>query len=293
MVGKTLKHVFWALVRASGIPRVVREIAHRRRVVVLAYHRPAPEHFRRHAAYLTRRYNAVPLSLVVDAIRSNDWSHVPPKALVITFDDGWRENYALLGLFREFNIRPTIYLCSAVVGTHRHFWWTMGGRALRKLKGLPHDAFLERLREATGYTPDREYPERQTLSREEMHEMAPYVDFGAHTRTHPILTQCDDALCRDEIEGAKRDLEELLGCRVDHFSYPNGSLGEREARLVREAGYHSGRTFVYLGSNGTRTDPFRLRGIDLQGDASVGLLAAQITGVHRFLTFFRAPRGYE
>jgi len=293
MMGKTLKQVFWGCVRASGIPMLVREVAHRRRAVVLVYHRPSPEHFRRHAVYLTRHYNVVSLGLVVDAIRSGDWSRVPPKALAITFDDGWRENYALLGLFREFGIRPMIYLCSGVVGTQRHFWWTTGGRALRKLKRLPHEVFLERLREETGYAPDRDYPERQTLSREEIREMAPHVDFGAHTRTHPILTQCDDAVCRDEIEGDKRDLEEILGGPVEHFSYPNGSLGDREARLVRESGYHSGRTFVYRGSNGARTDPFLLKGIDLQGDAPVALLAAQITGVHRFLTFFRAPRGYE
>ena len=50
------------------------------------------------------------------------------------------------------------------------------------------------------------------------------VDFGAHTKTHPILSRIQDpAAQREEIEGSRVRLEQELGKPLRHFCYPNGS----------------------------------------------------------------------
>lgn len=67
------------------------------------------------------------------------------------------------------------------------------------------------------------------------------VSFGAHTRTHPNLTEIAPELEREEIAGSKEDLERVLGKAVDLFSFPYGSFNGRTLQYCKEAGYR----FVY------------------------------------------------
>lgn len=66
-------------------------------------------------AILTRSYNLVSLRDFVEAHRSGALDALPPKALVLTFNDGHRGNYALRSLLRDLPAPPTIFLCSGVV----------------------------------------------------------------------------------------------------------------------------------------------------------------------------------
>jgi peptidoglycan/xylan/chitin deacetylase (PgdA/CDA1 family) len=67
------------------------------------------------------------------------------------------------------------------------------------------------------------------------------ASFGAHTRTHPILSRLSAAACEyDEIDGSKRRIEERLGFPVRSFAYPNGHSGDFTAATVgavRRAGF--------------------------------------------------------
>ena len=62
------------------------------------------------------------------------------------------------------------------------------------------------------------------------------VEFGAHTLTHPDLTRLDDVGARHEIDGSIRATEAVTGVPCTSFAYPFGRFGERDVRLVREAG---------------------------------------------------------
>jgi peptidoglycan/xylan/chitin deacetylase (PgdA/CDA1 family) len=275
----------------SGAPYLVRRTRARGFATVLLYHDPAPEVMERHLAYLAGRFVFTTLDRVVEAIAGRDWSGIPERALVLTIDDGLRGNHALLPAFRRFGIRPTIYLCSQVVGTQRRFWFQEPG-PIASLKELPNRERLDALKRSSGFEPERSYPEpRQALSRDEILEMAPWVDFGSHTRFHPILPRCDDGEAWDEIASSKRELEDLLGRPVRHFSYPNGDFGAREIAYVRRAGYASART-TDLGWASLESDPFRLATIGVSDDGSVHMLAAQLGAIANRLrrVLQRAPR---
>ncbi len=88
------------------------------------------------------------------------------------------------------------------------------------------------------------------------------VEFGAHTKTHPILSRISDReQLREEIEGSKRRLEEELGSPTIHFCYPNGrrlDLNEATLEVVKESGFHTAVT-TERGMNFGRPDPFLLR----------------------------------
>ena len=190
-------------------------------------------------------------------------------------------NHRLLPIFRRYDLRPLIYLCSRIVGTRNGFWFNESVDT-HALKGVANRDRLEALAQATGFEPEAPRPgPRQALSLEEIHEMAPFVDFGSHTRTHPILTQCSDRVALSEIEGSRRDLEEMTGRPCRHFCVPNGDWGEREVELARLAGYDSMRT-TNVGWAGPDSDLFRLKVAAVSDDASIDKLAAQLAGLPRF-----------
>jgi peptidoglycan/xylan/chitin deacetylase (PgdA/CDA1 family) len=205
---------------------------------------------------------------------------------VLTFDDGHRANAELAELFERYGVKPTIYACSQIVGTRRHFWF-LDADDPEPMKPLPNAqrvALLERV----GHTPARDYEDRHALSAEEMLRLRANVEFGAHTRFHPILTACEDAEAEAEIGQSKAELESVLGVECKHFSYPNGDFGSREIEYVRRAGYSSGRS-THVGWNSARTDVFALKILGTTDDASVDRLATDLSGVGGWIA--RARQG--
>jgi len=259
----------------------------------LLYHDPAPDLFERHLEYLSRRYRFVTLAQVVEALGDRRrFSELPPNSLVITFDDGLRGNHALLPLFRRYGVVPTIYLCTRIVNSSRHYWFLESGVDVERLKTASNDERVAHLREHAGFTETTEYPEeaRQSLTLAEIEEMKDSVDFQSHSLTHPVLPLTSDEQCREEIFASKEEVESLVGRPCVHFSYPNYDYSERELRLVREAGYRSGRTGD-IGWVGPDCDPFRLKLLVMGGDfSSLNVLASHLAGT-RALSRLVARRG--
>lgn len=279
-VATAISSTISALVRWSGLAALVRHTIARNRVSILVYHDPSADVFERHLRFLTDRYNVIALADLLEALGSEKWGDLPPRPLVVTFDDGHRGNADLLSLFRRYGVRPTIYVCSQIVGTRRHYWF-LESPDPEPLKALPNARRLSVLG-STGFSVTREYREAQALSVDEMERLIEAVDFGAHTRFHPVLTTCIDADCETEIESAKTEVEAVIGGVCVDFSYPNGDYGDRELALVRRAGYRSART-IDIGWNTKWTDPFRLKILGTEDDASINRLAADLTGIIGYL----------
>lgn len=114
-------------------------------------------------------------------------------------------------------------------------------------------------------------PELSPLSWAEIKEMAKSgIDFGAHTKTHPILSRLSNSEVREEIEGCKQRIEEELQRPVLHFSYPNGKVADFNKHIVdtvRNVGYLTAVTSE-RGLNSQRPDSFLLRriGVEPLGD---------------------------
>lgn len=85
-------------------------------------------------------------------------------------------------------------------------------------------------------------------------------EIGSHTLSHPYLTQLPTAIAREEIQASKKKLEDLFGCRIEHFCYPYGDWNERVRDLVAESGYITACT-TDLGINDANTHPLALKRI--------------------------------
>src|SRR5262249_51171283 len=153
---------------------------------------PDPQTFRRHLEVLRRLYNVVSLRDFVDALHDASTDKLPPKALVVTLDDGHRGNLRLKPVLERLGVPVTIFLCTGIVGTRRGFWFKHVDRPA-ELKQVPDEERLRLLREG-GFDEPEELAEPEALSAEEILELqGPLVDFQSHTVSHPMLPHCSEA----------------------------------------------------------------------------------------------------
>ena len=276
-----MRDVFTRVVLTSGVAKAFRHFVWRDRVAVLLYHDPDPATLDAHLTHLRKFCDLVPLS------EATTRGSGRPRA-VVTLDDGHAGNFRLLPVFIKHGVRPTIYICSSIVGHRRTHWWMHPGASdagIERLKRLSNSERLHELRSCGFHQESLNKGAKATgLSIEQIEAMLPYVDFQSHTRFHPILTKCEDSVCVEELVESKKEIEKLTGLTCTHLSYPNGDYGQREIAVLKAAGYRTGRT-VDLGWNDDTTDPYQLKALDIHDDSSVPWFAAQLTGITQFLRY--------
>jgi peptidoglycan/xylan/chitin deacetylase (PgdA/CDA1 family) len=283
----------FTLLRWSPLIPIVRTVMQRGKVTILLYHDPEPARFERHIRALKRRYAIVSLREYVEArCVKKSMDHRAP-AVVLTIDDGHRGNYQLRDVIRQEEVPVTVFLASAIVDTRRHYWFLdCSGDDKDRLKRVGDAERLRRLREG-GFDELAEHDERQALTAGEIKEMKSTFDFQCHTRTHPVLPNCDEQKARQEICGAREELVRRFNLDVYAFAYPNGDYSLRDVQIVRECGYMCAITLDF-GFNGPTTDIFRLKRILIDDDEEIPGLLVKTSGVWGWLkrwVFFRDMSG--
>lgn len=199
-------------------------------VPVLAYHKideptadiklrgafTSPKNFSKQIGYLKKRdFQFYTASELIDFYNKN--GAFPPKAVTLTFDDGWKDNYRnAFPILKEFGVKATIFLVSSCVG-----------------------------QTSAKVVADGE-KEREHLSLENILEMSNYgIEFGSHTLNHKLLNQISPPEIEFEVEESKKEIENLLQkpCRV--FAYPAGFFTETAQTAVKRAGYIAAFSTIY------------------------------------------------
>lgn len=271
------RRAFFRLLRLSGIPLLLRELCQRRKVTILCYHDPKPDVADVHFRILKRLYNVISLADYLTFRRTG--RALPPKALIVTLDDGHKGNFALKHVLRSHRVPATVFLCSAIVNTHRRYWWYVHGNhaEMVRLTRVSDATRLARLAEY-GFSEERAYEDRTSLSSEEIASLREVVDFQSHTRFHPLLPRCTSARVEREIVQSKAELEQQFGFPVYAFAYPNGDYSPREIEVVRSVGYTCAVT-LDAGFNDAHTDMFRLRRLRINDDASPDEVVVKASGL--------------
>jgi len=277
---------------AAPVPMLVRAIgnsyalwqAGRARLCIVTYHRILEAHdpllenepdvatFREHMKMLADCFKVLSLDQALSALREN---RLPPRAVCITFDDGYRSTHDLaLPVLREFGLPATVFVTSGYVDSAENMWNDRIADAVRGASGSELDlrgagagivpigglearcAAVQALTSRAKYLPPSERLDLiEALEALAGHGTRPLmlssemvrtlhrsnVTIGAHTVSHPILTKLPDAEARAEIEGSKAALEAIIGEPVRYFAYPNGKaeldFDARHTAMVREAGF--------------------------------------------------------
>lgn len=277
-----MSNIIYKALRYSGAAWLWREMVQRSKVTFLLFHDMEAADAERNFAYLKRHYNIIGLQDYLKAVRQG--IKLPRKALVITFDDGHASNYTLLPTLRQLEIPVTIFLCSEIVGTRRHFWFRHSEEMKPQVAALKRISNTERLQklEAFGFEQKKEFADRQALTDNEIKEMQATVDFQSHTCFHPILPQCDNEEAKHEIFDSKYQLEGRYSLKINTLSYPNGDYSERDIRLAKEACYECGVT-VDSGYNTLRSDLFRLKRFSVNDAHTTEELMVKACGLYALI----------
>lgn len=146
--------------------------------------------FEAHLKYLVNNYTVLPLSVMVNLLRAG--SPIPSNAVVITFDDGYRDNFeVVLPLLEKYRCHATFFVVTD---------------------------FIDELVELNGEIGF------EAMSWDQVKELdkSPYAEIGCHGKTHTILSLLNEEELGKEILQSKFSLEEKLKRKVDLFAFPNG-----------------------------------------------------------------------
>ena len=194
-----------------------------------------PKAFKRQMAHLKKGgYCIITLEQLVDSIINGNT--LPQKSVVITFDDGFMDNYkTAFPVLRKNEFPATVFIVSRLLGQSNE-WMQKEG-----------------------------YPKRQLLGLDKLKEMTPLgISIGAHTATHPHLTELPPEVATREIENSKNELEQQLGLKVNFFAYPYGEFNNVVKTAVVRAGFKAACSAV-SGFNGQNADPFALKRTAVHG----------------------------
>jgi peptidoglycan/xylan/chitin deacetylase (PgdA/CDA1 family) len=272
-----MKEFIFTLMWYSGLPFIFRELLQRNRVTIFLFHDIRPKNAEKMFGYLKKNYSLIGLQDLLDNYSAGTWNF-PKKPLIISFDDGVAANYSLLPVIKKMGIPVTIFLCAGIINTRRHFWFTLKNPnyTFGELKQMINQSRLMALQE-TGITQETEFDDVQALSKKEIAEMAPYVNFQSHTLFHPFLPRCTDEEAEQEIGGSKRLLEQEFGLKINAFSFPNGDYSPRDIELCKKAGYSCAITLI-PGYNTPNTDLFRLKRVSANDTENLYELAVKASG---------------
>jgi peptidoglycan/xylan/chitin deacetylase (PgdA/CDA1 family) len=241
---------------------------------------------------LRKHCHTVSLSEGVKGLRCGA---LPPKAVAITFDDGYADNATVaLPILEKHRVAATFFIAPGFLNGGR-MWNDSIIEALRRLSGssvetgsiglgaLPvaspeaRGAAAERIIKAVKHLPTerraalvdtlcvrvgKQLPSNLMMTSEQVAGLAAAgMEIGAHTMTHPILRTLTDDSARREIQESRAMLEGIIGRPVRAFAYPNGRPGDdytaRDRAIVESLGFDYAVTTV-TGAASQRSDPLQL-----------------------------------
>lgn len=248
--------------------------------------------FRWQMELLAECFNVLPL---YDATLALANERMPPRAVAITFDDGYRSvlDFAV-PILRELGLPATVFVASGYLDEN-NMWNDRIVKAIQLMTTSRLDLrdvglgihrldsqkekkiAVEKLTETTKYfEPEIRLSVTQKLENLAGVDTAPGlmvtrqmlarlansdVDIGAHTISHPILTKLSDRNAWEEIAYGKQQLETITGKQVKLFAYPNGKAGQdfdaRHVKMAQEAGFAAAFT-TSVGAATAKHDRFQL-----------------------------------
>jgi protein-tyrosine-phosphatase/peptidoglycan/xylan/chitin deacetylase (PgdA/CDA1 family) len=273
----TIREIAAQTCASTGLTTALERMVKSRSLMVLTYHRigdaartpydsgtfsGSAEQFDEQVSYLKRRFHIVGLD---EACKIAAGDQLPPgTSILITFDDGYRDNYtSAFQILRSHNVPACFFLTTAFVGTGTVPWWDAIACVVKQSKNRlirlqypqpvtfnleaeepsqaivqilelyksskmrDRERFLSDLEEECGVERPSTDSNRRFLSWDEAREMQQCgMAFGAHTHTHEILSKLSLEQQEEELRISRETIEKQLSHPVEVMAYP---FGDRSA----------------------------------------------------------------
>lgn len=243
------------------------------------------DEFDEQIAYLKRHVSLITLDEAIAFVEGSAREARRRFRVLITFDDGYLDNYTLaFPVLRSHSVPAAFFLSTGIVGSCHIPWWDhvayvmksarqrrftlhypgeldveIDARGIRKsvedvlmLYKSPRNTdparFLAEVKEAAkGDDPPQSL--RRFLNWEEAREMlAGGMAIGSHTHSHPVLSQLTPAQQGEELTRSRQLLKTHLDIHADALAYPVGfpdSFSHETRKCAEDAGYRV--AFSYYG----------------------------------------------
>jgi peptidoglycan/xylan/chitin deacetylase (PgdA/CDA1 family) len=218
--------------------------------------------------FLRAHYRPMTFATLLEHI---DAGESPRGAAVVTFDDGFSDNYEqAFPVLHRLGIPATIFLSTGYLDSQQPYWYeqvshavlataadrlalpglapiaigsgTAARRAVIKdvmkwLKSVPNRTRLEGIEtlkaQLGGADPPLKDRRSAPLTWDQVKEMsAAGIEFGSHSVTHPVLSRVEPEQLAHELAASKRRIEEAIGKPVDTFAYPVGGEDAYNDRVL-------------------------------------------------------------
>jgi len=246
--------------------------------------------------YIRSRFFTLPLEEITERMKKKD---VPDNSIVVTFDDGYLDNYEnAFPVLKEFSIPATIFLATGAIDTGKILWHDHVFSALRETRSLflkefgiskksfslinlqeklyAQSEILKFLRKLDTrerffwidiLEKDLEIAKKENKNRimmnwDEIKEMYNNgISFGGHTINHPILSKLTADEMKEEIFFSKKIIEKHIESSITTFAYPNGTVEDfnEMTKSLIKDAGYSCAVTTIFGTNDVNQDIYALR----------------------------------
>lgn len=271
------------------------------------------EEFEKQIIHIKENYSAITFEELIGHL--NNGTAPPKNAVIITFDDGFADNYLnAFPILEKHQIPATIFISTDYINTDKTFWFNLLSRLVKLnvgasftldgkknlvsdksenqenllvellslMKGKPNIDRVGLLVEISKQLPESEQCDIYALPMtwDNVREMdRSVIEFGSHTATHPILSQLTHDELEYEIVGSKKQLEKELGKKVQTISYPEGmeyAYNNKVIEMVTNAGYELGCSYIPGVNKLGSLDTYQLKRMHIERYVNFGLFRSML-----------------
>jgi peptidoglycan/xylan/chitin deacetylase (PgdA/CDA1 family) len=271
------------------------------------------ESFDRQMAYLNKNFEVITFEILGRCLETGRY---PKRPAIVTFDDGYRDNYRnAYPILKRHGIPAAFFLPARYIGTREIFGFEKAAYLIKK--GWPgrltltadrtysfrippgdrqeviaevqtllqradrrtHDDLIRQMERAIGC--DR-YPTEpvEIMTWDEVREMSrDGFEIGSHGASHINIAKTTDEELNEEVVESKRLIEKEIGRPVTVLAYPFGqrdSFDDRVVGALRRAGYAFGVSYLHGTDAAGRADPYALSRLHVESYHSMEYFGAML-----------------
>jgi peptidoglycan/xylan/chitin deacetylase (PgdA/CDA1 family) len=273
---------------------------------------------------LKKRFHIISMDQAIEQLSTGK---VEQESAVLTFDDGFQDNFRYLyPVLKRHKVPATYYINASVIGTNKSLWFQSiinyffaveSQQVDVAINGEHYDLSSPRKRYQAAFSfmqyiqanhKPQEFhriietlagplslppPDDQHMSWDELKQLAadPLITIGAHSYNHYPLGYCDQELSKFEIDQSIKQLEQNLEITIEHFSYPRGhkeDFNQHHIDCLCAMNIKSGVSTI-RGVNRRGAEPFSLKRVGFPQSISedVDDFLWHVAGVPQIVQSFR------